>query len=156
MIDTEDFANAKEAIRASSKESAVLIGCDSIRFKKAGRWFARYSVVIVLHIDGNRGCRLFHKTEVLDDYGNLKMRLLNEVAYAVGAAMEIADEVGERPFSIHLDINTDPKHKSNVAMKEAIGYVQGTMGFAPMLKPESMAASHCADHVVRGKAGASA
>ncbi len=150
MIDTEDFSLAKEAILASSKESAVMIGCDSLRFKKQGRWFARYSVVVVLHIDGNRGCKLFHKTEVIPDYGNLKMRLLTEVGYAVAAATEVTDVIGDRPFSIHLDINRDPRHKSNIAMKEAIGYVMGSCGFEPKLKPESMAASHCADHIVRG------
>jgi predicted RNase H-related nuclease YkuK (DUF458 family) len=149
MIDSRDFALAKEAITASSKHSEVMIGCDSIRFKKQGRWFARYSVVVVLHIDGNKGCKLFHASEVLPDYGNLKMRLMTEVGYAVACATEIADYVDDRPFSVHLDINRNPKHKSNVAMKEAIGYVRGTLGFDPMLKPESMAASHCADHVVR-------
>lgn len=143
--------DAKTAIAASSKESAVFIGCDSIRFKKHGRWFARYSTVIVLHIDSCRGCRVFHDSEVVPDYGNLKMRLMTEVGYAVGAATEILDVIDGRPFSIHLDINTDPKHKSSVAVKEAIGYVRGTMGFDPILKPHSLMASHCADHVVRDK-----
>lgn len=148
---TGTIEDAKIAIAASSKDSAVYIGCDSIRYKKAGRWFAKYSVVVVLHIDSSRGCKVFSRTEVIPDYGNLKMRLMTEVGYAVETATEILDVVGDRPFSIHLDINTDPKHKSSVAVKEAIGYVRGTMGFDPILKPNSQMASHCADHVVRSK-----
>lgn len=143
--------DAKIAIANSSKTSEVFIGCDSLRFKKGERWFARYSVVVVLHIDGNKGCKIFSKTVVDPDYGNLKLRLLNEVGYAVEIATEILDVVDGRSFSIHLDINTDPKHKSSVAVKEAIGYVRGMMGFDPVLKPNSMMASHCADHVVRSK-----
>lgn len=146
--------DAKKAIAESSKESSVYIGADSIRFKKNGVWYAKYSIVVVLHIDSKRGCQIFGRDEVIPDYGNLKMRLLTEVGYAVETATEILDVVGDRPFSIHLDINTDPKHKSSIAVKEAIGYVRGTMGFDPVLKPQSLMASHCADHVVRSKLAA--
>lgn len=143
------YEKAKEAIRNSSSTSAVYVGCDSIRFKKSGRWFARYSVVVVLHVDGRHGCQLFHKTEVHPDYGNLHQRLMTEVGYAVEVASDLAEVIGERPFQIHLDINPNPKHKSSIAVKEAIGYVRGTMGFDPVLKPDAFTATHAADHVVR-------
>jgi len=141
--------DAKVAIQGSSKESSVYIGSDSNRFKgHDGRWKARYSTVIVLHKDSKHGCQLFHETVVMDDFGNLKQRLMTEVSFAVAAAMEIVDFLDGRHLEIHLDINPSEKHKSNVAVKEALGYVTG-MGMEAKVKPWSWAATHCADHVVR-------
>lgn len=140
---------AKEAIINSSSSSSVYIGCDSIRFKKNGRWMAKYSTVIVVHKDSRHGCQIFHKNEDMEDYGNLKQRLLNEVSFAVNAALEIMDVLGDRHLEIHLDINPNPRHKSNVAVKEAIGWVRGSLGIDPQIKPFSWCATHAADHVVR-------
>lgn len=143
------LADAKTAILESSPTSAVYIGCDSIRYKKNGRWYAKYSTVIILHKDGRHGCQLFHDSTDMDDYGNLKQRLLNEVMYAVSAATEILDVLGDRHMEIHLDINPNPKHKSNVAVKEALGWVRGSLGIEAKIKPHGFAATHAADHVVR-------
>jgi predicted RNase H-related nuclease YkuK (DUF458 family) len=141
---------AREAILKSSPESSVYIGADSIRHKKKnGQWWAKYSVVVVLHTDSKRGCRLFHKTYDEPDYGGLKQRLLNEVNYAVSCASELIDVIGNRPFAVHLDINPDPKHKSSVAVKEALGWVKGQLGIDAVIKPHAFAATHCADHLVR-------
>lgn len=143
------YEEAKAAILNSSPQSSVYVGCDSIRFKKNGQWFAKYSTVIILHMDSNKGCRLFHESIDLPDYGNLKQRLMTEVQYAVMAASEILDVLGDRPLSIHLDINSNPKHKSNIAVKEALGWVKGSLGIDAVIKPNSWAATHAADHVVR-------
>ena len=84
---------AKELIAASSPQSAVYIGCDSIRYRKNNQWFAKYSTVIIVHMDSKHGCRLFHESYDLPDYGNLKQRLLTEVQHAVATATEIIDAV---------------------------------------------------------------
>jgi len=110
---------AKQAILDSSPSSSVYIGCDSIRFRKNKMWYAKYSTVVIVHMDSKKGCRLFHESVDMPDYGNLKQRLLMEVQMAVAAATEIVDILGERRMEIHLDINPDPKHKSSVAVKEA-------------------------------------
>lgn len=150
MIASEDWSEAREAIVASSKESSVYIGADSIRYKrKSGQWMAKYSVVVIVHADSKHGCKLFHKSYDEPDYGGLKQRLLNEVNYAVTCATEILDVIGDREFQIHLDINPDPKHKSSVAVKEALGWVKGALGMDAVIKPASFAATHCADHIVR-------
>ena len=140
---------AKQAILDSSKESSVYIGCDSIRFKKNKMWYAKYSTVIIVHMDSKHGCRLFHESIDMPDYGNLKQRLLNEVQMAVMAATEIVDVLGDRHMEIHLDINPNPKHKSSVAVKEALGWVKGSLGLDAKIKPASFAATHAADHAVR-------
>ena len=140
---------AKQAILDSSKESSVYIGCDSIRFRKNKMWYAKYSTVIIVHMDSKRGCKLFHESVDMPDFGNLKQRLLNEVQMAVMAATEIVDVLGERHMEIHLDINPNPKHKSSVAVKEALGWVKGSLGLDAKVKPASFAATHAADHAVR-------
>jgi predicted RNase H-related nuclease YkuK (DUF458 family) len=140
---------AKQAILDSSKESSVYIGCDSIRFKKNKQWYAKYSTVVIVHMDSKRGCKLFHESVDMPDYGNLKQRLLTEVQMAVSTATEVIDVLGDRHMEIHLDINPNPKHKSSVAVKEALGWVKGSLGLDAKIKPSSFAATHAADHAVR-------
>jgi predicted RNase H-related nuclease YkuK (DUF458 family) len=143
------YDEAKQAIIDSSLESSIYVGCDSIRFKKKGQWFAKFSTVIIIHMDTKKGGRIFHTSVDMPDYGNLKQRLLMEVQLAVTAATEIIDVIGDRHFELHLDINPNPKHKSNVAVKEALGWVRGSLGIDAKIKPASFAATHAADHVVR-------
>lgn len=131
-------------IEQTSETTAVYVGCDSRRFKYSNKWYAVYTTVVVLHIDQSSGCRIYGFKEVLQDYGKVKERMLSEVNYAVKTAYEIADSVGDRKFEVHLDVNPDPRHKSNLAVKEAIGYVTG-MGFTPRIKPYAPIASTAAD-----------
>lgn len=144
------WSKAKQAILESSESSSIYIGCDSLRIKKNNQWFARYSTVVVLHRDSCHGCSIFHDTITLPDFGTLKERLLNEVNFSVQTALELVEYIGDRHLEIHLDINPDPKHKSSIAFKEAMGWVQG-MGFIPKGKPDGFAAMHGADHVGRRK-----
>src|ERR1041384_8485826 len=133
------WEDAKEAIRQSSPESSVYIGCDSVRFKKEGRWFARYATAIIVHKDSCHGCKIFYHAETIPDFGRttegLKNRLLTEVNYAVMAATDILPVLGDRHLEVHLDVNPDPKHKSNIAAKEALGWVLG-MGLDAKIKPD--------------------
>ncbi len=145
------YEEAKQAILSSSPQSSVYIGCDSIRFKKNKQWYAKYSTVIIVHMDSKKGCRLYHESVDMPDYGNLKQRLLMEVQLAVAAATEVIDVIGDRHLEVHLDINPDPKHKSNVAVKEALGWVKGSLNLDAKIKPAAFAATHCADHLVRNK-----
>lgn len=145
--------DARQAIIDSSERSSIYIGCDSQR-KYMGKdkgWNAVYAVAVIVHRDSKHGCQIFGTKESMRDFGNLRQRLMNEVMFAVNAAMEIVDVVGERNFEIHLDINTDGRHKSSIAVKEALGYVRGTLGLEPKLKPDSFASTHCADMICHGR-----
>jgi predicted RNase H-related nuclease YkuK (DUF458 family) len=44
---------------------------------------------------------------------------------------------------IHADINPNPKHDSNKALQQAVGYILG-MGYDFKIKPEAPS-SNCAD-----------
>lgn len=152
MLD-KDWTKAREAIADSSAESSVYIGCDSVRYKKNGKWFARYATVVVLHKDSKHGSLLFHTLETLPDFGNkiegLIPRLTNEVAFAESAFSSVKDVIGDRNCEIHLDINTDEKHASQKAAAMASGYILGSTGIEPKLKPNGWCATHAADHAAR-------
>lgn len=147
------WEDAKTAIENSPKDSSVYVGCDSIRFKKNGKWFARYATVVILHKSSRNGAQLFHTTETLPDYGkkteSLMQRLTQEVTFAVEAVGEIKESLGDRHIEVHVDVNTDPKHASSIAANMATGYVLGVLGIKPVLKPDGFAATHAADHAVR-------
>ena len=145
------YEKAIEAILASASNSSVYVGCDSVRFKKNGKWFARYATVVVLHHATRHGGSIYHSVEILPDYGNIKVRMMNEAMYAVEAAQEVVEFLEGRTLEIHLDINPNPKHKSNVALKEALGYVLGNTGIEAKFKPNAWAASHASDHCARLK-----
>jgi len=149
MTHTNMIEAAKIAIRESSPQSSVYVGTDSIRFRKNKQWYAKYSTVVIVHMDSKKGCRLFHESIDMPDYGNMKQRLLTEVQMAVTTATEIIDIIGDRHLEIHLDINPNPKHKSSVAVKEALGWVKGSLGLDAKIKPSAFAATHAADHAVR-------
>lgn len=146
---------AKQAIMESSPTSSVYIGCDSVRFKKNGKWFARYATVVVLHMNSRNGCKLFYKEDVLPDFGrkteSLTQRLLSEAHFAIEVATQIIEVIGDRHLEIHLDINPDPLHKSNQAAVQASGYVLGVTGIKPMIKPEAFAAMFAADRIANFK-----
>jgi len=140
----------KDVIRNTSLSTAVYVGCDSRRFKRSGKFYAVYTTVVVIHIDQCRGCKIYGFKKVKPDFGNIKERMLTEVGYAVSIGYELLSAVGDRRFEIHIDVNPDPRHKSNAAVKEAIGYVLG-MGMIPRIKPEAPIASTAADHFGKRK-----
>ena len=51
-------------------------------------------------------------------------------------------------LTVHIDANPVVAHKSSAYVQELVGLVVG-QGFKALIKPESWAAPHAADHVVR-------
>lgn len=144
-----DMEYVKEFISKTSPETAVYVGCDSkVAYRRrSGRKqrIAVYVTIIVVHYDQNRGAKLFKKVDILDDYGQMRTRLMQEVIFAGEVAMELVEAIGKRPFEIHLDVNPNPKEKSSVVVKEAVGYIMGLLGVNAKIKPDSIASSCAAD-----------
>lgn len=140
-----NYEEIRDAIKQSPEDSSVYIGADSKVYSHKGQPMVAYVTVIILHYGSSRGAKIFtsHKTDRY--YGQIRQRLMMEVTDAIESGMEITDVIGDRGFEIHLDINRDQRHKSSEIVKEATGYVLGTMGFEPKLKPDSFAASSVAD-----------
>ncbi|MEE8372811.1 MAG: ribonuclease H-like YkuK family protein [Dehalococcoidia bacterium] len=158
-----DYEVIKQFIRNSHAESVVMIGCDSVRKASGTKATALYSTVVVVRKSSGHGvfhgCKIFGTSVRLPDYGkvirsgklaNLKLRLLQEVTFALEAFDGVQEAIGDRPFEIHLDIASDPRWESNVAMNDAKGYVLGVTGREPNFKPTALAASFAADAVAHG------
>jgi hypothetical protein len=138
---------AARFISQQSLDSKIYIGTDSKRkvaFK--GVYNVIFTTVIICHIDGKKGCKVFADVEVKRDYrGDLQARLLEEVDNAIKCYQLLKDLVDSREIQIHLDINSNKKFKSNTVAKAAQGWVRGVCGFDPIFKPHAFAASTAAD-----------
>jgi hypothetical protein len=161
-----NYEEIREYIRNSTQESVVMIGCDSLRREIHGKASALYSAVICVRRASGEGSKImYHGSKVfgasvrLPDYGrvvksgklaNLKTRLMQEVAFALEAFENVHEAIGDRPFEIHLDINSSPEWESHVAVQDARGFVLGISGKEPEFKPYALAASFAADAHVRG------
>lgn len=78
----------------------------------------------------------------------LRERMILEVGRSVEIAYALCGILDKYhvELEVHADINTDPHFQSNVALKEAMGYILG-MGFVFKAKPDAFASSACADKV---------
>ncbi len=139
----------------------IFIGCDSSRYKRGPQedfWASYTTVVVVAKTDaatGRRsGCRVFFDTVRSQDYDQKQnrpmMRMMNEAYMSVEAYNQLEDELMDHEVEIHLDINDDPRHGSNCARGSAMGIAMST-GRPVKTKPDAWAATHVADHGVRGK-----
>ena len=155
MLNESQIEEMVNLLTTLEKNTKIYLGCDSVRYVKKDKKMARFATVAIVHMNGNKGCRIFSHISKEPDYdlkaGRPKMRMMKEVQKVCELYTQIAPFIDEFEIEIHLDINTDPKYGSNCAANEAAGYVLGVTGIKPKLKPESWAASFGADGVAHGK-----
>lgn len=141
--------NIKDFIKLQSSSTKVYIGADSTRISSNKKWFADYTSVVVVHIDGNHGCKIFGETvrEIDFDQSGEKpqLRLMNEVYKVADLYLRLSDVIQEREVEIHLDLNPDPVFMSQSVVQQAIGYIRGVCNVSPRVKPYAFAASCAAD-----------
>lgn len=140
----------------------VSIGTDSQRFGRGYKFATIIMVTTEQDLGGGttvgRGGIVIHATYALGVADNVYLkkgkegvnqRMIVEVGKSIETAYEIAemlDKYGIK-LEIHADINADPRHESNKALQEAIGWILG-MGYDFKIKPEAFAASYGADHII--------
>lgn len=150
MFTKEQIEELVDLLINLSGETKIYLGCDSVRFRKDGRWFAKYATVCVVHMNGKHGCRVFRHKSVEADYDMKKnrpsLRLMNEVQKVAELYTQLAPFIDEYEVEIHLDISTDPKNGSNCVASQAAGYILGVTGVEPKLKPDAWCSSAGADH----------
>lgn len=133
----------------------IYLGGDSQKFKKNGKFYAKFTVVFIVHINDKNGGKIFHYTETEPVYDKVKdkprMRLMMEVQKIVSTYLEFGELLEDREVQIHLDINSEEQHNSSIVLREAMGYVLGMTGIEAKVKPQAWAAAHAGDHFVRGK-----
>jgi predicted RNase H-related nuclease YkuK (DUF458 family) len=144
-----NIASVAEFIQAQTPETRIYLGCDSERIKLDGVWYADYVLAIVVHINGNNGCKLFGEVQrerVWDAKpGKPAMRLMTEVYKVSELYLKLADVLEGRHVEVHLDINPDEQYGSSCVISQAVGYIKGTCNVVPFVKPEAFAASYAAD-----------
>lgn len=149
MKRTIDIEEVRAFIEAQSPETKIYIGGDSERFKLNGDWYADYILCIVVHINGNNGCKIFGEVQRERDWDQKKarprMRLMNEVYKIAELYQKLHDVLEDREVEVHLDINPDEMYGSSCVINEAVGYIKGMCNVVPMVKPNAFAASYAAD-----------
>lgn len=142
----------RDFIQNTSESTCIYIGADSERYRgRDDQWYADYTVAVVIHIDGSRGCKVFGQVSTERDFDKRHdrpaYRLMNEVYKASAMYLELFESIGDRHVEVHLDINPDELHGSSCVIQQATGYIRGMCGFAPKVKPEAFAASYAADRL---------
>ena len=127
---------------ASRDGQAVHIGTDSLQ---SGRFTQFVTVVVVL--TPRKGGRVAYRREIAPRITSLRERLLKEVWKSVDLGLQFTSIV-PGDLTVHIDANPVVAHTSSAYVQELVGLVVG-QGFKALIKPESWAASHAADHVVR-------
>ena len=114
-----------------------------------GVWHADYVLVIVVHINGNNGCKLFGEVQRERDYDQRvsrpSTRLMTEVYKVSELYLKLQDVLDGRDVEVHLDISPNEDHGSSVVISQAVGYIKGTCNVIPFVKPDAFAASYAAD-----------
>lgn len=104
---------------------------------------------VIVFLREKKGGFMFISNSRTEKVMSLKERMILEVAKSVEVAYGLCDllDTYKVELEVHADINTDPAFQSNLALKEAMGYILG-MGFVFKAKPDAFASSYCADKVV--------
>ena len=145
QINVEEVA---EFLERWDSNTRVYIGCDSERLQVGGAWYADYITAVVVHVNGNQGCKIFGAVARERDYeqhvNKPRMRLMTEV-YKIADLYLALSEVVAHDIEVHLDLNPSELHNSSIVVNEAIGYIKGMCGVIPLVKPAAFAASYAAD-----------
>ena len=146
-----NIEEVKAFIEAQGPNTRIYIGGDSERFQLNKAWYADYTLAIVVHINGNNGCKIFGEVQRERDWDQKKnkprMRLMNEVYKIAELYLKLQDVLEDRLVEVHLDINPDEMYGSSCVVNEAVGYIRGMCNVVPFVKPRAFAASYAADRL---------
>lgn len=146
-----NIEEVRDYIKQCSPETKVYLGADSERVKVNDVWYADYTLAVVVHIDGNHGCKIFGDVQRERDWDQKankpSLRLMQEVYKISDLFHELSDVLADRYVEVHLDINPDLKYKSSAVVQQAVGYIKGTCNIDAQVKPNAFAASYAADRL---------
>ena len=134
----------KEYIREhNANDIEIMIGTDS---QNKGRKTV-YSTVIVLYSPGHGGHCIFRRWKT-DKERIRQVRLLKEVEESLNIANELVEAGCKKPKYIDIDINPNPKFKSNEVYATAKGWVE-SMGYEVRFKTIAPLVTTAADWLVK-------
>jgi len=121
----------------------IYIGCDSQNNNNK----TTFATVIVLH-HPNVGGHVLYSKKIIPRMQSRYERLWREVELSVEAAREIILYGIKAPDYIDIDLNPDPKHRSNTILRSAVGLIEG-MGFKTRYKGSSNWSISIADFICK-------
>jgi predicted RNase H-related nuclease YkuK (DUF458 family) len=146
-----DVQEIQKFISQQGPNTRIYLGADSVRYKINRTWWAEYTVAVVIHVNGNNGCKIFGEITRERDYDQRadkpSMRLMNEVYRVSEMFQRLAPVLENIPVEVHLDINPNEIHGSSCVISQAVGYIRGTCNVIPLVKPDAFAASYAADRL---------
>jgi predicted RNase H-related nuclease YkuK (DUF458 family) len=129
----------------SEKEGVeILIGSDSQSYRNTK---TVYGTVIALYRPG-KGAHVLCSRESFDIEKNTAVRLMTEVWKSIEIAEYLRENGLPKPKWIDIDLNPDPKYKSNSVLRQAVGLVEG-MGYQVRYKHLGAMTTYAANHLVR-------
>jgi predicted RNase H-related nuclease YkuK (DUF458 family) len=153
-----DYKELNAILTSESSKTKIYFGSDSRVFFSKTKAYVIFSVVVVVHLNGCNGGKIFVR-QFLDEYKEKNLmkrpyqRLMKEVEYLANEFQEVMRECEEglldKEIEVHLDFSHDPKNFSSLVVQSAVGYIRGTCFLEPFVKPDSFAASHVADAACR-------
>ena len=132
----------KEYIRNNTGVE-LIIGTDS---QNKGRC-TTYSTVIVLYTPGHGGHCIFRRWKTPKERVR-QTRLLKEVEESINLANELVESGCPKPKYIDIDVNPNPKFKSNEVYQAAKGWVEGS-GYEVRFKTIAPLVTSVADWLVK-------
>jgi predicted RNase H-related nuclease YkuK (DUF458 family) len=128
----------------SNKDIELLIGADSQNYENR---ITRYGIVIAMYTKG-KGANVVCTRIDKDIEYNMQKRLLDEVWMSIEVAEYLKENGLPKPKFIDIDLNPDPRYKSNKVLRQAVGLVEG-MGYQARIKGHGASAQCAANHLVR-------
>lgn len=138
-----DLVSYVKSYLNSKNDVEILVGTDSQNYK----FKTVYVVAIALYTRG-RGAHVIYRkwSSPLEKVRNV--RLMNEVWYSVEAAQLLELAGVKAPTFIDIDLNPDPKYKSNEVFRSAVGLVE-SMGYTARYKTLGPIVTYCADQLCK-------
>jgi len=135
----KEIYSMNEVINTLKNKKEIHIGTDS-QPKGINSLF----VTAICFVDKNKIDYFWNKKLIQINGKDYNNRLPLEIYTSIDIAIYISERINEPDISIHFDINSNPKFRSNVYYGMAKGMAEGC-GFDYFVKPKSWAASSVAD-----------
>jgi predicted RNase H-related nuclease YkuK (DUF458 family) len=134
-------------VLSENKGAKVYVGTDSQKRRKT----IEYATVIAIRY-GRRGCHfIYHQWSVRrKGYGRgdelIERRLTEEINSSIETAIYLTEN-SVQVYQIDLDLNCDPKWKSNKFVQMGVGWATG-LGYKVAIKPDEQVACKAANNIV--------
>jgi len=128
---------------SSHRDIDILIGCDS---QNKGHQTV-YALVLAMYTPGKGAHVIYDRFTTKRERDGAK-RLMNEVWHSIELANNLMEAGLPRAKYIDIDLNPDPRYKSNEVLRAAVGWAEG-LGYKVRHKGDSPMMTYAADHLVK-------